>query len=86
VLRRFRHPRIYAQAGPCQSHSNTDGYRFVSRRVQDFFRDFFAHPQDGAPIVGINEVAVLDLVFVGVSILFFVVSIGYVAACDRLMK
>ena len=28
----------------------------------------------------------LDLVFVGVSILFFVVSIGYVAACDRLMK
>ena len=29
---------------------------------------------------------VLDLVFVGVSMLFFVVSIGYVAACDRLMK
>jgi hypothetical protein len=29
---------------------------------------------------------VLDLVFVGVSVLFFVVSIGYVAACDRLMK
>jgi hypothetical protein len=29
---------------------------------------------------------VLDLVFVSVSILFFVVSIGYVAACDRLMK
>jgi hypothetical protein len=29
---------------------------------------------------------VLDLVFVGVSILFFVVGIGYVAACDRLMK
>ena len=29
---------------------------------------------------------VLDLVFVGISILFFVVSIGYVAACDRLMK
>jgi hypothetical protein len=29
---------------------------------------------------------VLDVVFVGVSILFFVVSIGYVAACDRLMK
>jgi len=27
-----------------------------------------------------------DLVFVGISILFFVVSIGYVAACDRLMK
>jgi hypothetical protein len=29
---------------------------------------------------------VLDIVFVGVSILFFVVGIGYVAACDRLMK
>ena len=29
---------------------------------------------------------VLDFVFVGVSILFFAVSIGYVAACDRLMK
>jgi hypothetical protein len=29
---------------------------------------------------------VLDVVFVGVSIVFFVVSIGYVAVCDRLMK
>jgi hypothetical protein len=29
---------------------------------------------------------VLDVVFLGVSIVFFVVSIGYVAACDRLMK
>jgi len=29
---------------------------------------------------------VLDLVFVAVSVLFFAVSIGYVAACDRLMK
>jgi hypothetical protein len=29
---------------------------------------------------------VLDLVFIGVTVLFFVVSIGYVAACDRLMK
>jgi hypothetical protein len=28
----------------------------------------------------------LDLLFVGVSVLFFVVSIGYVAACERLMK
>jgi hypothetical protein len=28
----------------------------------------------------------LDVVFVGLSVLFFVVSIGYVAACDRLMK
>jgi hypothetical protein len=29
---------------------------------------------------------VLDLVFVAVSVLFFAVSIGYVAVCDRLMK
>jgi hypothetical protein len=29
---------------------------------------------------------VLDVIFVVLSILFFVVSIGYVAACDRLMK
>jgi hypothetical protein len=29
---------------------------------------------------------VLDTIFVGLSVLFFVVSIGYVAACDRLMK
>jgi hypothetical protein len=29
---------------------------------------------------------VLDLLFVVVSVLFFVVSIGYVAACERLMK
>jgi hypothetical protein len=29
---------------------------------------------------------VLDLLFVAITILFFVVSIGYVAACDRLMK
>ena len=27
-----------------------------------------------------------DVLFVTVSILFFAVSIGYVAACDRLMK
>lgn len=27
-----------------------------------------------------------DLVFVTLSILFFVVSVGYIAACDRLMK
>jgi len=26
----------------------------------------------------------LDLIFVAVTIAFFVVSIGYVAACDRL--
>jgi hypothetical protein len=29
---------------------------------------------------------VLDLVFVSVSILFFAGCVGYVAACDRLMK
>jgi hypothetical protein len=29
---------------------------------------------------------VLDFIFVTLSILFFIVSIGYVAACDRLMK
>jgi len=28
----------------------------------------------------------LDVIFVAVSILFFIVSIGYVAACNRLMK
>jgi len=28
----------------------------------------------------------LDIVFVAITILFFVVGIGYVAACDRLMK
>jgi hypothetical protein len=29
---------------------------------------------------------VLDIVFIALSILFFVVSLGYIAACDRLMK
>jgi hypothetical protein len=29
---------------------------------------------------------VLDFLFITLSILFFIVSIGYVAACDRLMK
>jgi hypothetical protein len=29
---------------------------------------------------------VLDIVFVLLAVLFFVISIGYVAACDRLMK
>ena len=28
----------------------------------------------------------LDLIFITLSIVFFIVSIGYVAACDRLMK
>jgi hypothetical protein len=30
--------------------------------------------------------AMFDIIFVALSILFFVVGIGYVAACDRLMK
>jgi hypothetical protein len=29
---------------------------------------------------------VLDLIFIALSIVFFVVSAGYVVACDRLMK
>jgi succinate-acetate transporter protein len=29
---------------------------------------------------------VLDLVFVSLTVLFFAVSVGYVAACERLMK
>jgi len=29
---------------------------------------------------------VADVVFVGISVLFFIVSIGYVVVCDRLMK
>jgi hypothetical protein len=29
---------------------------------------------------------VQDVIFVALSIVFFVVGIGYVAACDRLMK
>jgi hypothetical protein len=28
----------------------------------------------------------LDVLFILVTLLFFAVSIGYVAACDRLMK
>lgn len=28
----------------------------------------------------------LDIIFVIVTIAFFAISIGYVAACDRLMK
>jgi hypothetical protein len=29
---------------------------------------------------------VMDIVFVALTLLFFVVGIGYVAVCDRLMK
>jgi hypothetical protein len=28
----------------------------------------------------------LDIIFITVTIAFFAISIGYVAACDRLMK
>jgi hypothetical protein len=28
----------------------------------------------------------LDVVFLGLTLLFFAISIGYVAVCDRLMK
>jgi hypothetical protein len=29
---------------------------------------------------------VLDVVFVAITLLFFALSVGYVALCDRLMK
>ena len=29
---------------------------------------------------------VLDVIFIGLTIFFFVISLGYVAVCDRLMK
>jgi hypothetical protein len=29
---------------------------------------------------------VLDIVFVAITVLFFLLSIGYVRVCDRLMK
>jgi hypothetical protein len=29
---------------------------------------------------------VLDIIFVTLTVVFFAVSIGYVAGCDRLMK
>jgi hypothetical protein len=29
---------------------------------------------------------VLDMVFVAITLVFFVVSLGYVGLCDRLMK
>jgi len=33
-----------------------------------------------------READVLDLIFVALTVLFFVISLAYVAACDRLMK
>jgi hypothetical protein len=35
---------------------------------------------------GERQDVVLDIVFVAVSVVFFAVSLGYVALCDRLMK
>jgi hypothetical protein len=29
---------------------------------------------------------VLDIIFVAITVLFFLLSIGYVRVCDRLMK
>jgi hypothetical protein len=29
---------------------------------------------------------VADVVFVGISVLFFIVNIGYIVGCERLMK
>jgi hypothetical protein len=37
-------------------------------------------------MLGATRCAVLDVVFIGLSMLFFAVGIGYVAACNRLMK
>jgi len=34
----------------------------------------------------VGRTLVIDVIFVLLSLAFFVVSIGYVAACDRLMK
>jgi succinate-acetate transporter protein len=33
-----------------------------------------------------REVAVLDVVFVGLAVVFFAVAVGYIAVCDRLMS
>jgi hypothetical protein len=33
-----------------------------------------------------EDANMLDLAFVGLSILFFAIAIGYVAGCERLMK
>jgi hypothetical protein len=33
-----------------------------------------------------GQVTVLDALFVGLSLMFFAVSVGYVALCDRLTK
>jgi hypothetical protein len=34
----------------------------------------------------LKEDVVLDVVFVAISLLFFALSVGYVALCDRLMN
>jgi hypothetical protein len=37
-------------------------------------------------VTAVGSLLLLDLVFIVLSIAFFVVSLGYVAACERLMK
>jgi hypothetical protein len=37
-------------------------------------------------VTAVRSALVLDLIFILLSIAFFVVSLGYVAACDRLMR
>ena len=56
---------------------------------QNSGRLFYAVPEGRPNCPGQSQLMrwpVLDLLFVGIAIVFFVVSIGYVAACDRLMK
>ena len=37
-------------------------------------------------MTAVGSIVELDLIFILLSIAFFVVSLGYVAACERLMK
>jgi hypothetical protein len=64
--------------------------------LQDFLRNLLGRLQAAlsnlnagarrALVLLLPRCSVLDVVFVMLSILFFVVSIGYVVICDRLMK
>jgi hypothetical protein len=36
--------------------------------------------------IRVDDGLVLDLIFVALVVVFFVISAGYVMACDRLMK
>ena len=81
-----------AQSSPEESLSDpakTPGNRTETPAIssfQELFRNFSAHLQARFPIVKCRGCPVLDVIFVGISILFFVLSVGYVAVCDRLMK